>query len=349
MKKVAVGIPIYNGSSFIEQALNSVYSQGDASWLEIVLVDDCSEDDSVEVVERWLEDRGNPQHVIFEKFRKNGGVAKARNRILELTTSDYIVFLDSDDLLFRNSLKPLQVLLIREPDLVYSPIYSLTVDRDCNDCDFAGVVEDVSGEQLGTAFYDFYRLHPKTGYFVDASCGIFYRVSLLRQYHLGYTEGMLFLEDGEFIGRVMAVAERCIFQENPLYAYRHNAGSANSRFRNRWSEEVLEGFYLGIQSLRSFRDTIVKRDDQHRMLNLVIAKYSLLPYQSVFNRILFSYQRHSLVHASMQKMGFYPIPENFDHFQFSPMVRMINFSVWRFYAFYWITTCKGYLVRKFRI
>ena len=347
MKSVAIGIPVYNGSSYIEQALNSVYLQGDSSWLQVVVVDDCSTDDTVEVVKRWLLERDFPEHVKFEQLSQNGGVSAARNKILDLVDTDYVLFLDADDVLLPGCLMPFQELLARNFDVVYTPLTTWDGNSEAIKEVFSGVVVDVQSELSGIAFYDYYREHPKTGYHVDASCGIFYRKALLDSYKLRYTEGMIYLEDGEFLGRFFSVVERSIFQETPFYLYRNNPQSANARYRELWSEAIVRGFLLGLTSLRDFKQRFPNGSAQALMINLVLAKYCLLPYQSVVCWRGISLSRHRLVHSTMKRAGFYPITAQFSHAFFQRLVSMINRSIWLFYSYYWLRLVKNFIASKF--
>lgn len=91
---VTVVMPSFNRSSLITRALDSVRNQ--TAWPhEILVVDDASTDDTVAQVEAWRARTGFPVRV--ERLAKNGGVAAARNRAMELATTRYISFLDSDD------------------------------------------------------------------------------------------------------------------------------------------------------------------------------------------------------------------------------------------------------------
>jgi len=91
---VTVVMPSFNRSALIVRALESVRNQT-ALPKEILVVDDCSSDDTVAQVEAWRDRTGFPVRV--ERLAKNGGVAAARNRAMELASTRYISFLDSDD------------------------------------------------------------------------------------------------------------------------------------------------------------------------------------------------------------------------------------------------------------
>ena len=91
---VSVITPVYNVAKVIERTLDSMLMQGYRD-LEIVLVDDCSKDNSAEIIAKYCEKYPN---IVYHKQEKNGGAAVARNTALNLAKGRYVAFLDSDDL-----------------------------------------------------------------------------------------------------------------------------------------------------------------------------------------------------------------------------------------------------------
>lgn len=89
---VSIITPTYNCSTFIEKTIESVLSQSYKNW-ELIIVDDCSTDDTRYVVERYKDSR-----IRYHCLYKNSGAAVARNKALELAKGRWIAFLDSDDL-----------------------------------------------------------------------------------------------------------------------------------------------------------------------------------------------------------------------------------------------------------
>jgi glycosyltransferase involved in cell wall biosynthesis len=90
---VSVVMPSYNTGRYIAETINSVLAQTFCSW-ELLIVDDCSTDDTDEVVKPYLTDR----RIIYLKNEKNSGAAVSRNRALREAKGKWIAFLDSDDL-----------------------------------------------------------------------------------------------------------------------------------------------------------------------------------------------------------------------------------------------------------
>ena len=91
MKKVSVIIPVYNSSKHIKECLESVINQTYKN-IEIIVVDDASSDNSVEIIKNI-----NDSRIKILELKQNIGVARARNKGIEIAVGDYICFLDSDD------------------------------------------------------------------------------------------------------------------------------------------------------------------------------------------------------------------------------------------------------------
>ena len=90
---ITIGITTYNAEDTIEQCIISAKSQ---LWtpIDIVIVDDCSDDQTLEVLDRLT--KFSPNIRIFRN-PKNSGVAISRNRILTEAKGEFIVFFDDDD------------------------------------------------------------------------------------------------------------------------------------------------------------------------------------------------------------------------------------------------------------
>ena len=97
---VSVIIPVYNSDKYITKTLNSVLNQT-YKPIEIILVDDCSIDNSEQIINEYLRKH---EYITYYRLEKNSGVAVARNKALELAKGRYIAFLDSDDLWVSNLL-----------------------------------------------------------------------------------------------------------------------------------------------------------------------------------------------------------------------------------------------------
>ncbi len=129
---VSVIMPAYNASAFIEEAVMSVVNQTMTNW-ELFIVDDCSKDDTLKVAKRIAET--DPRINVIQN-EVNMGVAKTRNRGLDLACGSYVALLDSDDYWYPCFLEKMVAHAVKtHSDIVYCS-YQLVDsknDKVCND------------------------------------------------------------------------------------------------------------------------------------------------------------------------------------------------------------------------
>lgn len=94
MSKVTVIMPAYNAEQYIESAIRSLQAQTEEDWT-LMVMDDCSTDGTCAIVEGLAAE--DPRILLF-RSRKNLGAARSRNKALEGCKSEFVAFLDSDDL-----------------------------------------------------------------------------------------------------------------------------------------------------------------------------------------------------------------------------------------------------------
>ena len=112
MYKISVVIPMYNREHIISRALNSVLSQT-LDGVEIIVVDDGSQDGSVDLVKRYQKKHDNIKLVLAQ----HGGPGPARNLGISHATGKYLAFLDSDDFI---------------PENAYRIMYNLAEEKACD-------------------------------------------------------------------------------------------------------------------------------------------------------------------------------------------------------------------------
>ncbi len=91
--KVTIIVPVYNAADIIHTSLNSILKQ---SWknIEVLVVDDCSSDDTAAVVKEYAK---KDSRVQFIQTEVNGGAYVARNHALTVATGDFVTINDADD------------------------------------------------------------------------------------------------------------------------------------------------------------------------------------------------------------------------------------------------------------
>lgn len=91
---VSVVMPTYNCGKYIEESILSVINQTLQDW-ELQIVDDCSSDNTFEILKPYLEKYPN---IHYYCLKKNSGPAVARTEAIKRSKGKYIAFLDSDDI-----------------------------------------------------------------------------------------------------------------------------------------------------------------------------------------------------------------------------------------------------------
>lgn len=111
---VSIIMPSYNTARFISEAIESVLAQTCSNW-ELLIVDDCSTDDTDAVVCPYLAD----ERIRYIKNDSNSGAAVSRNRALREAKGKWVAFLDSDDLWLPEKLEK-QISFMEKNDYSFS-------------------------------------------------------------------------------------------------------------------------------------------------------------------------------------------------------------------------------------
>lgn len=114
-KLVSIITPTYNGAAFIARTIDSVRAQTYQNW-EMIIVDDCSQDNTMAVVEKYIEKDPRIKYCTLEA---RSGAAVARTTAMKLAKGSYMAFLDSDDLWMNNKLEA-QITWMQEHDYAFS-------------------------------------------------------------------------------------------------------------------------------------------------------------------------------------------------------------------------------------
>ncbi len=200
---VSVVVPVYNVEDYLEQCLDSVLTQPGVD-LEIVCVDDCGTDRSMEILREY---QARDSRIRIVSHAENRGLSAARNTGIENAAGDYIVLLDSDDLLNPDRLA-LQVDVIRrdQADMVYFHT-DLIWDRFPGDpsppvCSNPPEFVLFNQELHRTNLLDYPALLHAT-----SSWSYIYSADFLRRHGIRYDEHLKRWEDRAFWTRVARLAD----------------------------------------------------------------------------------------------------------------------------------------------
>ncbi len=112
--QISIIVPVYNVEEYLEECLESIIAS-DIADAEIILIDDGSTDGSYQILEKYQ--RKDPRIILIEQ--ENAGNGAARNAGLSASSGEYILFLDSDDILYPESIyKALENAKANKSDIV---------------------------------------------------------------------------------------------------------------------------------------------------------------------------------------------------------------------------------------
>ena len=121
---VTIIMPSYNTGKYISESIESVQKQTYQNW-ELIIVDDCSTDDTDAVVKPYLVDT----RIKYIKNEKNSGAAVSRNKALREASGRWIAFLDSDDLWMPEKLEK-QISFMKKNNIYFSYTNYSEIDVD---------------------------------------------------------------------------------------------------------------------------------------------------------------------------------------------------------------------------
>lgn len=256
-KEISVIIPVYGVEDYLDECLESVVGQTYKN-LEIILVDDGSKDNCPAMCDAWAKKDSRIQVI----HKENGGVSSARNRGFECATGDYVIFIDSDDLLHLEMLETLAKPLNEYPDV------------DGAFCGFSSMMEN--GEILQEIFkqthdqcVDRVSAAKKVigkQYYDVLSCNKLFRRSILQEISPLYDETIRYGEDTPWITRVLKNARKIYLSSKILFYYRKRPGSTT--YGNRFDEKRLGEYKAQHQML----DAVKQYGDQE-LINIAKIRF----------------------------------------------------------------------------
>lgn len=183
MCKFSVIIPVYNVRPYLNSCLDSICAQKYSDW-ECILVDDGATDGSGRICDEYAQ-KDSRFRVIH---KANGGVSSARNRGIDESTGEWLVFVDADDFVTDDYLSSMDC--HTDCDYIITGhteiLKDRSIDRSISDVDKKFEEEDLR-KLLSLSLYTIQFITPWAKAF---------RRSLIDKYHICYDEGMVMSEDG---------------------------------------------------------------------------------------------------------------------------------------------------------
>lgn len=230
--KVSIIIPAYNVGKYIHKCIQSCCEQT-YNNIEIVIVDDGSIDNTWDVIQKFA---GYEERIICIK-QKNKGVSTARNTALDVSTGEWVLFLDSDDWLEKNAVERLITHVKDEDVLICSDcyfVYDNQSDQIKKNQNINYTDELVSREDLMK------YIGRKSKFRLGSSCYKLFNKKLIDTYKIRFIPGIHQGEDGLFTFMYIYHISKAIYFRDPLWNIYDRPGSAcNSPYNEKWKTSLI--------------------------------------------------------------------------------------------------------------
>lgn len=255
MKKVSIIVPVYNTAPYIDNCMQSILSQSYKNF-EILVVNDGSKDNSLEICRAW-ELRDNRIRLFNQN---NNGVSYSRNFAIDQSTGEYLVFIDSDDII--------------SPDYVESLVE--LIEQNKTDCAVVGISKFYSDQ--GILFtdgnIDFYEgeniskaLFTKLGGFLANKI---YKADIINEHHLRLNENIFMSEDLLFNARYFQYCKSVVFMSGAKYFYRiYGSSSFNDLANSRW-----------FSIIDSYNSILSIYKDNMSVKNIILYNFMMILYEA---------------------------------------------------------------------
>ena len=213
MKTIGVIVPNYNSGIYIKKCLDSLLEQ-EYKVNEIIVVDDCSTDESTKIVKEYTEKNDN---IILLENGKNMGVSYSRNRGIENAKSEYIMFCDSDDWYEKQATKRMME----------------KVEKDSADFVLAGYyITYKDGRKIEVKYNNLNKIEidkeTAISYLPITSSSKLIKKSILVEHNIKYPEGIKNCEELPVIPVAGFYAKKVIYIDECLYNYFQRENSASN-------------------------------------------------------------------------------------------------------------------------
>lgn len=293
---VSVVIPAYNASEYLEDCIDSVSRQSYRP-IEIIVIDDGSTDDTGAIVSRLARSDGRIRLISVE----NGGVSRARNIGIEVSTGEFVTFVDADDLIHPLAIEA----MVEAAQSEGAQVCITSFEKGDKAPAFKGRAPKSRSE-----IYNYREAMEAALYqrrLLNSPWGVLIKRELLTP-ERRFREGTRY-EDLDAFYRMYEGVEKIVYLPYPYYFYRDNPGS----FLNKWSDSRLD---------------VLEVTD--RMVEFFRAKYpELLPaaldrrFSAHYNMLLLMY-RHRIDNSGALEKCLLVVREGRLHALRNPRVRLKN-------------------------
>lgn len=202
---ISVVIPVYNTSSYLARCIDSIFEQ-DLKDVELIFIDDCSTDNSFEVLNQCLKGRES-ENLTIVKNPKNLGSGETRNKGISLAKGDYVIFVDSDDYVTSDYFQVLKNAIESRPDIVVFDMTEIWTHKT--------VLKHVDLPDSPLESVELLLLNKMH----NSLCNKMFKRSMFLKHDIRITKGLSMFEDKSICFKLFYYAKSQLFINKSLYFY----------------------------------------------------------------------------------------------------------------------------------
>ena len=289
---ISIILPVYNKSEYIQETLESIINQTYSDF-ELIIIDDGSIDNSVEIINKTLKNT-KINYKLYQQ--ENKGVSSARNEGLTLSQGKYIVFVDGDDIIDKNHLKELNK-SIKGKDFAFTQmIITDTNGKILTKKDAYEPLDDI--ETLTN--YQLIKLELKME-IPFRFCQIMYKKSIIFENNIQFDETVSYGEDTEFALKTLLHGKTVGYTNKPTYFYiKNDSSSTHYSFLERFKFiSILEGLAKYYHDYKMPKEDLADYPYLQEIIDL-IDNYRIP--RSIFGNLMFLFYKDYPFDEIMEEM-----------------------------------------------
>ncbi|MBR3140743.1 MAG: glycosyltransferase family 2 protein [Methanobrevibacter sp.] len=288
MRKISVIIPVFNTAKYLSNCLDSVLTQS-LKDIEVICINDGSTDNSLEI----LNDYASRDSRITVINQKNSGLSASRNRGVKHSSSEYILFLDSDDYIKKDCLEKLyEISKSKSLDVLMFKLINFddkTNEKSTYNYFDMPFLKNMVGENV----FNWMDVENRLFDISVTAPGKLFKMDLIKD--IDFPEGLIF-EDNLFFTKVALKADRMYFLDEYIYFRRiRNDSITNSYFKD-FSDvitiyELMEEFLIKENKFQKLYAKLYTRKyrDVYNRFNLTSDEYK----KDFFEKLKTSFKKDS--------------------------------------------------------
>ena len=226
---ISVIVPIYNVEKYIEKSLRSLFSQTKTDGVEFILVNDCTPDNSMTVVQRVINDFPIIDVKVINN-KENQGSAATRQNGQNVAQGEYLAFIDSDDYCDPTMLEDMYAEAVKtNADIVVADFYFTYPDR-----------EEVHSQNLSGTPVDVLRAIYRSQVYPSIWTKMIKR-SLYVDNNIHWVKGINMGEDVVICSKLLSNAKSFAYLRKPFVHYVQNAASMVYNYSYKTCMDLVNG------------------------------------------------------------------------------------------------------------